>query len=430
MGFPALWRKWISGILSSSRSSILVNGAPSHEFNIERGVRQGDPLSPLLFILAMEALHVATVTANAQGIFKGCKMPNSGPTISHLLYVDDVLFIGEWTDSNFRNLSRLLRCFNLSSGLKVNFDKSNLFGVGVPTESISEKASILRCKTGVFPFTYLGLPLGANMGLVKNWKPIIDRFEAKLTAWKARTLSFGDRLTLIEAVLVVAPKEKGGLGFASLAATNKALMIKWLICFKNEPSSLWARLISVIHAGGRCHSFIPLKSSIGGVWKSLINLGRISQNQPLNVQERMVLRMGNGKKALFWLDIWAGDRPLRDLFPNLYDLESEKRCYVSDRYNINQGSIVWYWGSNNSLSSANQTEVWAECILLMQKVDIQMRPDVWLWKSGSEAADYTVSSVRAELDHIDTINETRVLKWLHLIPKKVNCFYGGWYLIE
>ncbi|XP_021986239.1 uncharacterized mitochondrial protein AtMg01250-like [Helianthus annuus] len=162
MDFPALWRKWIMGILSSARSSILVNGSPTLEFKIERGVRQGDPLSPLLFILAMEALHVATVTANASGIFKGCKMPNNGPTISHLLYADDVLFVGEWSESNIQNLSRLLRCFNLSSGLKVNFNKSQLFGVGVDMGVVEQKAFILNCKTGVLRFSYLGLPVGST----------------------------------------------------------------------------------------------------------------------------------------------------------------------------------------------------------------------------------------------------------------------------
>ncbi|KAF5768278.1 putative reverse transcriptase zinc-binding domain-containing protein [Helianthus annuus] len=199
-------------------------------------------------------------------------------------------------------------------------------------------------------------------------------------------------------------------------------MIKWVFRFKNEPSSLWARFITAIHDGGRCHSFIPLISSIGGVWKSIVNLGRISQNQSFNVQERIVLKLGNGRKTLFWLDVWAGDRPLRELFPNLYDLESEKRCYVSERYTIHQGSIEWFWGSSNSLLNANQTGKWAECISLVRNADIQTCPDVWLWKSGSEVDDYMVSTVRAELDHIDTINETKVLKWLHWIPKKVNCF--------
>ncbi|XP_022018935.1 uncharacterized protein LOC110918967 [Helianthus annuus] len=238
------------------------------------------------------------------------------------------------------------------------------------------------------------------MGLIKNWKPIVKRFEEKLTSWKARTLSFGGRLTLIEAVLVVAPKNKGGLGVGSLAASNKALMIKWLVRFKNEPASLWARSITAIHGDSRCHSYIPLKSSIGGVWKSIVNLGRKSQIQSIN----------------------AGNSTLREMFPDLYELESDKRCFVSDRYIMNHESIDWFWGSGNPLSNANNIEEWAACLSILQNVVINRDSDVWLWKSSEKVADFAVSAVRNELDYIDTIKETKVLCWLHWIPKKVNCF--------
>ncbi|XP_035838804.1 secreted RxLR effector protein 78-like [Helianthus annuus] len=125
IGFPGLWRKWVMDILSSARMSILVNGSPTLEFNVQMGVRQGDPLSPLLFSIGMEALHVATGSALDSGIYKGVKVSITGLTISQLLYADDVLFMGEWTESNFHNLARMLRCFHLSLGLKVNFSKVN-----------------------------------------------------------------------------------------------------------------------------------------------------------------------------------------------------------------------------------------------------------------------------------------------------------------
>ncbi|KAJ0520505.1 putative RNA-directed DNA polymerase [Helianthus annuus] len=201
MGFPALWRKWMMGLLKTARTSVLVNGSPTLEFEIQKGVRQGDPLSPLLFILAMEALHIATESAVQLGIFKGVTTPGEGPRVSHLLYADDALFVGEWSEDNFHNLARLLRCFHLSSGLKVNFSKSKVFGVGVGNEEILHMSSILGCERGSLPFIYLGLPVGSNMGLVKNWKPVIERFENKLSMWKARTLSFGGRTTLVKAVL-------------------------------------------------------------------------------------------------------------------------------------------------------------------------------------------------------------------------------------
>lgn len=177
---------------------MIVNGSHTKEFDISKGVRQGDPLSPFLFIIAMEGLNVALKAAIEKGIFKGIKIPENGPLISHLFYADDALFIGEWSRSNLKNLARILRCFHASSGLKVNFFKFKVFGIGASNVETSNWANILGCKAGSLPFTYLGVPVGENMNLVKNWKPIIDKFHSKLSSWKSKTLSFGGKLTLIK----------------------------------------------------------------------------------------------------------------------------------------------------------------------------------------------------------------------------------------
>ena len=71
LGFGGKWRSWIFGCLHNARSSVLVNGSPTSEFDIRRGLRQGDPLSPFLFILAMEGLHMLTCKAVNSEIFKG-----------------------------------------------------------------------------------------------------------------------------------------------------------------------------------------------------------------------------------------------------------------------------------------------------------------------------------------------------------------------
>ncbi|XP_023745646.1 uncharacterized mitochondrial protein AtMg01250-like [Lactuca sativa] len=165
MSFGNKWRKWIFGCLSSARASVLVNGTPSDEFPITRGVRQGDPLSPFLFIIAMEWLHVAIQGASGRSLIHGVKLPNNGPTISHLLYADDTIFSGMWDLESIQNLSRILKCFEISSGLKINFHKSRLFGINVFDYELQSMAQVLGCLKSSFPFIYLGVPMGANMAL-------------------------------------------------------------------------------------------------------------------------------------------------------------------------------------------------------------------------------------------------------------------------
>ena len=201
MGFGNKWRNWIRACLSSARASVIINGCPTEEFSVSRGVRQGDPLSSFLFILAMEGLNVAINAAKDKGIYKGISFPNCDVSLSHLFYADDALFMGEWSKANIINLARILRCFHVSSGLKVNYSKSKVFGLGASLEENHEWASILGCLAGKLPFTYLGVPVGANMNRKKNWDPVLDRFRNKLSIWKSQTLSFGGRLTLIKSVL-------------------------------------------------------------------------------------------------------------------------------------------------------------------------------------------------------------------------------------
>ncbi|XP_071739104.1 uncharacterized mitochondrial protein AtMg01250-like [Rutidosis leptorrhynchoides] len=124
-----------------------------------RGVRQGDPLSPFLFILAAEGLNILTKAAVDRGLFRGVEIGRDKVVVSHLQYADDTMFLGEWSTTNARNLFKILKCFELSSGLKVNFHKSCLYGVGVDSGDVESLANLMGCQAGKFPFMYLGLQL-------------------------------------------------------------------------------------------------------------------------------------------------------------------------------------------------------------------------------------------------------------------------------
>nr|GEY45022.1 transposon TX1 uncharacterized [Tanacetum cinerariifolium] len=155
---------------------IKVNGSPTDEFELHRGLRQGDPLSPFLFILAMEGLHAYTSKAESLGLFKGCFVGRDYLHISHLI---------------------LLRCFFLVFGLRINIHKSLVIGIGVSDDEVSYMANIIGCKTSKLPLKYLGVPVGCNMSRSSNWNAIIQKFYSKLSFLKAHLLSVGGRLTLI-----------------------------------------------------------------------------------------------------------------------------------------------------------------------------------------------------------------------------------------
>ncbi|GJW45433.1 putative RNA-directed DNA polymerase, eukaryota, reverse transcriptase zinc-binding domain protein [Tanacetum coccineum] len=201
MGFSVKWRNWIHSCLNSAHASVLVNGSPTKEFKIERGLRQGDPLSPFLFILAVEALNVALLEATNNNVFHGFHVGKEKVHISHLQFADDALIMGEWFYSNAKNLSRILTCFHLASGLKVNFNKSKLFGVGVTNDELSSLASTIGCLASQLPCVSLGLPIGAKMSRCHHWDKLVERFQKRLSKWKSKSLSFGGCLTLIKSVL-------------------------------------------------------------------------------------------------------------------------------------------------------------------------------------------------------------------------------------
>ncbi|XP_021986636.1 uncharacterized mitochondrial protein AtMg01250-like [Helianthus annuus] len=121
------------GILSSARSSVLVNRSPTFEFQCGKGIRQGDPISPFLFIVTMEALSCMFDKACEAGVIDGICLPNYGPLLSHVLYADDAIILGEWSKGNVKNVVRILRSFYVCSGLRINLGKSNLYGLGYLT---------------------------------------------------------------------------------------------------------------------------------------------------------------------------------------------------------------------------------------------------------------------------------------------------------
>nr|GEZ37435.1 RNA-directed DNA polymerase, eukaryota, reverse transcriptase zinc-binding domain protein [Tanacetum cinerariifolium] len=222
--FGTKWRGWIQGCLNSAMGSILVNGSPTSEFKFHKGLKQRDTLSPFLFILVMESLHLSFNHILNAGLFKGILIDNS-LTLSHLFYAEDVVFIEE-----------------------VNF-----------------AASLIGCTTLSTPFNYLGVKVGAPSFRNSSWEEVLSKISYRLSKWKLKALSIGGRLTLLKSELfngvnnkerkismirwkkVMASKKKGGLNVSSFFTLNRALLFKWLWRFISHDSFLWSRFIKVMY---------------------------------------------------------------------------------------------------------------------------------------------------------------------------------------
>ena len=137
----------------------MINGSPKGFFQAQRGLRQGDLLSPFLFAIVAEVLSRMAVEAENQNLIRGFRVTGMTPPISHLQFADDTLIFCEANEDQIKNVKAILICFETVSGLKINFFKSKLIGIKVEESLISHLARILGCKVGSFPATYLGLPL-------------------------------------------------------------------------------------------------------------------------------------------------------------------------------------------------------------------------------------------------------------------------------
>jgi hypothetical protein len=223
-GFPETWRKWIHFCISTVRFSIMINGSSCGFFESSRGLRQGDSLSPLLFVVVMEALNKLLVRAEEGHFLRGFAVHgrNNNPLmISNLLFADDTLIFCDADLDQIGYLKCTLLCFEAVSGLWVNFGKSEMVPIGnVP--NIQELAAMLDCRISALPMNYLGLPLGARYKSKALWDPVLEKMRRKLAGWKKIYLSKGARLTLIKSTVSSLPVYFLSL-FPILASVNRRI---------------------------------------------------------------------------------------------------------------------------------------------------------------------------------------------------------------
>lgn len=390
LGFDNLWRKWMWGCYSASSMSVLINGSPTDEFTAHRGLKQGDPLAPFLFVVVAEGLAGLIKQAEETGCLKGFPVSND-LSVSLLQFADDTIIFTDGSESNLWGIKAILRSFELASGLKINYAKSNVLGVNIEERVLRGASAFLACCVGSIPFKFLGIQVGANPRRCTTWEPVLNKVKLKLSSWRGKQLSIGGRITLINSVLsslplyyfsfykvpkkvlnelirlqraflwggdeahrkiawvswktICLPKSQGGLGIKNLEAFNIALLSKWRWKCLVGGDSLWHQVLLSKYGNlsrwrdGRISHYSMRNASIW--WRDISVLGNEFSGDENWFKRVTHLRVGRGDKVLFWKDSWCGTSPFCQLFPDLYDACLNKNDVVQKHGVWNNG--MWRW---------------------------------------------------------------------------------------
>jgi hypothetical protein len=200
-GFSTTFCNWIQAILSSAYLSISINGSQHGFFNCKRGVRQGDPLSPLLFCLAEEVLSRGISKLVVDGNMELIKGSRNSLVPSHCLYANDIMVFCSGKLSCIQALKNLFVRYANCSGQIINAAKSTIYSGGISQSRLNNIVNNIGFNVGSFPFNYLGVPIFKGKPKARFFNPIADKIKNKLSAWKASLLSIAGRVQLVKFVI-------------------------------------------------------------------------------------------------------------------------------------------------------------------------------------------------------------------------------------
>ena len=162
--------------------AIKVNDDVGHYFQMKKGLRQGDPLSPILFNIVADMLAVMIERAKVDGQIEELVPHLVDGGLSILQYVDDTILFMDHDLEKARNLKLILSAFEQLSGLKINFHKSELFCFGDAQDAAAQYAELFGCEHGQFPIRYLGIPIHYRRLTKVEWKHVEERLEKRLSS--------------------------------------------------------------------------------------------------------------------------------------------------------------------------------------------------------------------------------------------------------
>ncbi|KAG7599261.1 Ribonuclease H-like superfamily [Arabidopsis suecica] len=198
LGFDHRWVKWIMECVKTVSYEVLINGSPYGQIHPTRGLRQGDPLSPYLFLFCAEVLSQMLSKAECERRLHGIKLAMNGPSISHLLFADDSLFFCRSTTSNCEQLALIFKTYEEASGQKINFTKSSvIFGMKTPDSKRRRLQRILGITRVGGGGKYLGLPEQFGRKKVELFQYIVQKVKNRTEGWSNKYLSPAGKEILI-----------------------------------------------------------------------------------------------------------------------------------------------------------------------------------------------------------------------------------------
>jgi hypothetical protein len=402
LGFGPRWRGWTSALWATSSSS-LINRMPRQRICHRRGVRQGDPLSLMLFLLAMEPLHLLFQWAQQLGVLnplQGCctKFRMS-------MYADDAAVFINPTPQDLRATRHILKIFGEASGLVANLDKTEYYPIRCHdldlVQLLGEEHQVSQ-----FPCFYLGLPLHYKRLPKQMILPFVQKIGNRLPGWKRNLLTYSGRELLVKTVLTSMPTHF--LIVYKLPAWAKKdidrfwrsflwrgedpdrvkggyCLVKWRICTRPRK---WGGLgIKDLDRFGRVLRLQWLWHNwdvIDRPWKNLIKFH--DKTDKALFFASTVINVGNGKNTPFWEGRWLNGVSPKELAPNLYKQACFKsRTVHKELYNMN-------WIKN--LKQVNTEDLIEEFVLLFNTLsEIQLNENAdtifWRWTTSGE---YTAAS--------------------------------------
>jgi hypothetical protein len=327
MGFHIRWVNLIMSLVTSVPFSVLFNGTPLDEFHPSRGLRQGDPISPYLFLLGAEGLSGLHKQSRQSSHLHGIKVAPTTPAVNHLFFADDSLLFVKVTVEGAMEVNDLLEKYCNASGHRINLDKSSVyFRKGCPVERRNLVKAALNVFTETLNEKYLGIPSDVGRSKSGAFKYLKDSIWKKIQGWLKKLLAVGGKEVLLNLVAQAIPtfsmscfrqprglcqainsmlrkfwwgskegkrktawvswetmctaKYAGGLGFRDIELFNLAMLARQAWRILQNQNSLSARILMAVYYPNDEFLDAALGSSSSQVWRALVE-GRNVMKQGL-----------------------------------------------------------------------------------------------------------------------------------------------------